>query len=282
MAVTIGAFDVLGTLGYGAHSTILHIRRAADQRPYALKVVPIAGPDDRKFLDQAKHEFRVGQMLQHPNLIRIYACETTRDWLFRVRKAQVLIEYVAGKTLDQWPRLTNARLVDAFEKIASGLVHMHRRGVCHADLKPNNILLSRTGDLKVIDFGLAWIKGEPKGRVQGTPEYIAPEQAKESVVTEQTDVYNFGATAYRLLTGKLPPSVLIPGMTRKVFAEMLQPAIELMPNAPPALCDLIHRCLGYKPDHRPQRMIEVHAELVVLVESLVRSPDEGLAGLASG
>src|SRR5262245_20229157 len=90
----IGKFEVLETLGTGAHSTILHIRRIADSKPYALKVVPISDPEDQKFLEQAKHEFRVAQMLDHPNLIKIYELETQNDWLFRIRKVQLLIEYV--------------------------------------------------------------------------------------------------------------------------------------------------------------------------------------------
>src|SRR5438034_5761606 len=82
----IGRFTVLGTLGQGAHSSILHIRCASDGKQYALKVVPIKTKAEHKFLEQAKHEFRVAQMLDHANLIKIYALETPRDWLFRVRK----------------------------------------------------------------------------------------------------------------------------------------------------------------------------------------------------
>src|SRR5262249_25919845 len=98
--VKIGKFQVIGTLGTGAHSTTLHVRRNADGRFYALKVVPIADKDELKYLEQARHEFQVAQMLDHPHLIKIYALETQSDWLFRVRKVHLLIEYVNGKTLD--------------------------------------------------------------------------------------------------------------------------------------------------------------------------------------
>src|SRR5262249_54176309 len=175
----IGNFQVVATLGSGAHSTILHIRRSADAKNYALKVVPITGAEDGKFLEQARHEFRVGQMLDHPNLIKVYALETPRDWLFRIRKVHLLIEYVNGKTLDTFPRIPLPQLVQVFEKVAAAMVHMHRRGVYHGDLKPNNIMLNRTGDVKIIDYGLAWIRGESKGRIQGTPEYMAPEQVRQ-------------------------------------------------------------------------------------------------------
>src|SRR5262249_42498994 len=151
----IGKYSVVGQLGTGAHSTILHISRAEDGRPYALKIVSIDSADERKFLTQAEHEFRVAQMLDHPNLIKIYALETQSDWLFRVKKALMLIEYVPGQTLDKIKSFSIQKLVPIFVQVASGIVHMHRRGVFHADLKPNNIMLNaRTGQAKVIDYGL--------------------------------------------------------------------------------------------------------------------------------
>src|SRR5579862_2515159 len=164
----IGNFQILGTLGSGAHSTILHIRRSADGKQYALKVVPLESKEDNKFLEQAQHEIKVAAMLSHATLIKVYSLETPRDWMFRVKKAHMLLEYVNGKTLDTVKGLSIPRLVQVFERIAAGLVHMHRRGVFHADLKPNNLMLSKTGEVKIIDFGLAWIRGEDKGRVQGT------------------------------------------------------------------------------------------------------------------
>ncbi|HMF13688.1 MAG TPA: serine/threonine protein kinase, partial [Gemmataceae bacterium] len=114
--MTIGKFAVVSTLGTGAHSTILQVRRNADLKAYALKVVPIGGEEDMKFLDQARHEFRVAQMLDHPNLIKIYALETVRDWLFRIRKVHLLIEYVEGKTLDTFGRIPVPKLVQIFER----------------------------------------------------------------------------------------------------------------------------------------------------------------------
>lgn len=280
---SIGKFQVLGNLGSGAHSSILHIRRSEDSRQYALKVVPIAGSEDQKFLEQARHEFQISQMLDHPNLIKIYALETPKDWLFRIRKVHLLIEYVNGRTLDTIPPLSLPRLVQVFLNVASGLVHMHRRNVYHADLKPNNILLSRAGEVKIIDFGLAWIKGENKGRVQGTPEYMAPEQAKNGMVNERTDIYNFGATMYRLVTHRLPPSVVgnSEGMqlSAKTWDERLKRVEDCNAKAPPALCDLIHRCLSFKADKRPERMSEVQGILDHLVESMVKKPEDRLENL---
>jgi serine/threonine protein kinase len=274
----IGKFQVLGSLGTGAHSTILHVRREEDGKGYALKVVPIADSEEHKFLEQAQHEFRVAQMLSHPCLIKIHALESQRDWLFRVRKVHLLIEYVNGKTLDHCPKMPMPRLVQVFARVGAALSHMHKRGVFHADLKPNNILISRGGDVKVIDYGLAWIKGENKGRVQGTLEYMAPEQARRKHISERSDVYNFGATMYRMVTGKLPISVEMP-FEGKDWDRAIPPVRDLAPQAPAELATLIHNCLTYHPHSRPKLGDEVQTGLEALVRSLVRTPKDRLEAM---
>jgi serine/threonine protein kinase len=278
--MSIGKYNVLGTLGQGAHSTILHIRRSADARQYALKTVVIEGKEDQKYLDQAQHEYRVAQMLDHPNLIKIYTLETESDWLFRVRKLFLLLEHVNGKTLDQAPKLTAAQLVNVFVRVASGLVHMHKKGVFHADLKPNNIMLSKTGEVKIIDYGLAWIKGQAKGRLQGTPEYMAPETAKQKKINEKTDLYNFGATMYRLLTGQLPPQVMseegnLP-IDATTYFRLFKPVKELVPQAPPKLGDIIHHCLAFDPAKRPERVSEIQGALDHLADDVTKSGKDKL------
>jgi serine/threonine-protein kinase len=161
---------------------------------------------------------------------------------------------------------------------------MHRRQVYHGDLKPNNILVSRTGEVKVIDFGLARIRGEESTRITGTPEYMAPEQVKNSMVNERTDVFNFGAAMYRMVTWRLPPSVVPEEagggiLTAKLWDRVLKPVESLNPNVPPALRDLIHRCLAYDAKQRPERMSEVQGALDHLVDELVRAPEDRLEAL---
>jgi serine/threonine protein kinase len=280
----IGKFQVIGNLGTGAHSTILQVRRAEDGKNYALKVVPIDSPEEKKFLDQAEHEFRVAKMLQHKNLLEFYALEKVKDWLFRVKKVHLLSEFVNGKTLDTCPRLTMPRLVQVFKMVADALVHMHRRQVCHGDLKPNNILLSRTGEVKVIDFGLARIKGEGSTRVQGTPEYMAPEQVKHSLINERTDIYNFGGAMYRLVTWRLPPAVVSEEdggvlLDQKIWARTYKPVLEVQGNVPPALADLIDRCMEYDAHKRPERMSEVQGALDRLADDLVKKPEDSLEAM---
>lgn len=273
----IGKFEVLGTLGRGAHSTILHVRRAEDFKQYALKVVPVGSPDERKFLEQAEHEFRVAKMLHHPNLAKVYALETSKDWLFRVKESRSLIEYVPGKPLDEAGALPVPRLVRVFMKIAAGLAHMHRRGIYHADLKPNNILIAEgTYEPKVIDFGLAWLKDEPKDRVQGTPEYMAPETARKKTIDEKSDLFNFGATLYRAATFKLPPSAVptpeLGPVDEKAWQRMLVPPEEINPNLPAGLASLIGECLAFRPSKRPPRAVEVQERLESLAEEV--GPDD--------
>jgi serine/threonine protein kinase len=278
----IGKFTVLATLGSGAHSSILHVRREEDGKEYALKVVSIDGEGEKKFLAQAEHELRVSRMLNHPNLVKVYCLELEKGFLGLggVKKARLLIEYVKGETLDKAKLIKPARLLRIFQQIAAGLAHMHQKGVLHADMKPNNVMVGRGNVVKVLDYGLAWIKGEPKDRVQGTPEYMAPETATHKMVSERTDIYNFGATMYRLTTFKLPPNPLPPmdgvKLKEKDFLAQLKPVRELAPNTPPKLAELIENCLQFDANKRPASMTDVHNVLDTLADEAEAqlSPDE--------
>jgi serine/threonine protein kinase len=259
--IQIGKFQVIERLGTGAHSTILHIRRQADSRNYALKVVTVDDPaEDMKYVRQVQHESRVGKMLDHKHLVKIYALEVLKDWLSLPRLAQV------------------------FQQASEGVVHMHRRGVFHSDLKPNNILLSRAGFVKIIDFGLAQIRGEKTERLQGTPEYMAPETASNGLVNERTDIFNFGVTMYRMVTFRLPPSTVtaeaggLP-LTPGTYKRLLKPVQQYNAAAPAGLCDLIHRCLSYESAKRPERMSDVQHELDFLVERLAPTPADRLESM---
>lgn len=279
----IGKFLVLGNLGMGANSSILHIRRAIDSKQYALKVIPITGSEDFKFLTQGQHEFAISQKLNHRNLIKIHALEAQRDWLFRTRKVLLLIEYVNGQTLDTIKQLPIPKLAQIFVQVSAGMAHMHRQGVFHADLKPNNILLSRSGEVRIIDYGLAWVKGESKGRVQGTPEYMAPEQVSKKIVSERTDIYNLGATMYRLVTSRMPPNYVtgneVLKLSSQIHENLVKPVEECNPNVPPELCRLIYQCLEFKSDRRPESMTEIQETLESLTKTLVQSPEDRLEAM---
>ncbi len=273
----IGKFSVVDTLGSGAHSSILHVRRDEDGKDYALKMVPIDGKGDLKYLEQAKHEYRVGQMLNHPNLVKVYCLELEQGWFSGPKKAKLLIEYVPGTTMDRLPLLRMPKLLRVFERIADALTHMHKQGVIHADMKPNNLILGRGTAVKVLDYGLAWIKGEPKDRVQGTPEYIAPETVGHKLVNERTDIFNFGATMYRLATLQLPPSCAPMGeglkVTEKWYREQYRPVKELNAGLPAPLAELIDGCLSFNANKRPERMSQVQGVLDQLADEAAAKCD---------
>lgn len=275
----VGKYQIISTLGKGAHSTILHIRRQEDSREYALKVVSIADKEEMKFLEQARYEFRVAQLLGHANLIKIYCIESKRDWLFRVRKVQLLIEYVNGKTLDLVPPMPMNKLIPVFCLVAAGMVHMHRRGVYHGDLKPNNIMHGKRGEVKIIDYGLAWIKGESKDRIQGTPEYMAPETVRARLVNERTEIYNFGATLYRMATLKLPPSIMASAesarMNERTWKSLYVPPSQVNATVPESLETLIGACLQFNPEKRPERMMDVYEQLRAIAEELGEPVESG-------
>jgi serine/threonine-protein kinase len=250
-------YRVVNQLGTGAGSTILLISdKTAGGKRYALKVVRKQEPEDEVYVQQALTEFEAAKKLNHPAIARIYDCRLKKSW-FKVKGVELLMEYVDGKTLDEIEAPELGQLVLMFGQVASALSHMHRRGVYHGDLKPGNIMLNKTGQVKLIDFGTAWVRGQDKNRIQGTPQYIAPEQANEKVVNDKTDLYNLGATMYRMFTGRFAQqAILKAGEDRK-----LVPPIKLNPRLPGTLNELILACLEIDPGRRPAGMFEVRDQL---------------------
>ncbi len=261
----IGKYATLGELGSGAGSHVYHVLRESDSEEYALKVIGVACRRDLKYLDQLEHEFRIGQYFDHPNLIKVHALEIDRSWLFRPTQGRLLLEYAAGQPMNRTPPLRYGRLMRVFERVASGLAHMHGHGVCHADLKPDNLILGPGTAVKIIDFGLAWVDGEKKNRVQGTPEFMAPETLAHRVINPHTDVFNLGATLYRLTTFQcLPVSPAGLLLDRKSFARTIVPVGRLNAAVPAELCELIHWCIEYNPDYRPRDANELREALAQL------------------
>lgn len=264
----IGAIEVLAALGQGAKSNVMRVRREADGLEYALKIVPVAKGREKKYLAQARQEYRVGQLLDHPNLVRVHAIETETDWLLRPQRVKLLLEYIPGQTLDRIVSPGLGTLLRAFEQVADGVADMHERGIVHADLKPNNIMLG-PGVVKVIDFGLARIDGESTGRLQGTPEYMAPETAACKLVNERTDIFNFGATMYRLLTGCYPPeSVGVLPIGEREYRGRFRPAGDVNQSLPAELGWLVDQCLSFQPEARPASMDEVCRALNRIVDRM--------------
>jgi eukaryotic-like serine/threonine-protein kinase len=261
-------YRVVGPLGTGAGSTILQIAdRSRGGKRFALKVVKRQDSDDDVYIAQAQTEFEAAQKLNHPVITKIYDCRVKRSMLFKVTGVELLMEFVDGKTLDEIEAPTMPQLVQVFTQVASALVHMHRRGVFHGDLKPSNIMLSKDGKVKLIDFGTAWLKGQEKNRIQGTPQYMAPEQMTEKLVDERTDLYNFGATMYRMFTGRYanPSSGLRVADSTKA---KLPTPIQINANIPTVLSETIMACLQFSPERRPEGVFEVQQKLSAVARYL--------------
>jgi serine/threonine protein kinase len=257
-------YRVVGQLGTGAGSTILQISdKTHGGKRYALKVVRKQEPEDEIYVQQALTEFEAAKKLNHPAIAKVFDCRLKKAW-FKVRGVELLMEYVEGKTLDEIEAPQLGQLVLIFCQVASAMAHMHRREVYHGDLKPGNIMLANNGQVKLIDFGTAWVRGQDKNRVQGTPNYIAPETATEKVVDKKTDIYNLGATMYRMLTGRFAQQgIPKPGDDRK-----LVPPSKVNPRIPGPLNELILSCLSLDPAKRPPGMFELHQQLSAVAKQM--------------
>jgi serine/threonine-protein kinase len=254
-------YRVLNVLGTGAGSTILLISdKTAGGKRYALKVVKRQDADDDIYIAQAMHEFEVSQRLNHESIVKIHDLRVKKAW-FRVTGVELLMEYVEGHTLDEIEAPGIKQLIPIFIQVASALGHMHRRGVYHGDLKPSNIMLREDGRVKLIDFGTAWIKGDDKNRVQGTPQYMAPEQASERQVDERTDIYNLGATMYRMFTGRYAQQgIPILGVGEPTTRKLTSPIL-IQPAIPGTVNETILACLEINPDRRPAGVFEIKHQL---------------------
>jgi serine/threonine-protein kinase len=265
-------YRVVSVLGQGAGSTILLITdKTAGGKQYALKVVKRQDADDDIYIAQAMHEFEVSQKLNHESIAKVHDMRVKKAW-FRVTGVELLMEYVEGQTLDEIEAPGIKQLILIFNQVAAALGHMHRRGVYHGDLKPSNIMVTHDGRVKLIDFGTAWIKGDDKSRVQGTPQYMAPEQATARQVDERTDIYNLGATMYRMFTGRHAQSgipVVGDGTTRKLTSPIL-----IQPSIPGTVNATILACLEINPGRRPAGVFEIKYQLAAAARYLGLDPDD--------
>ena len=251
--IDIFGYKVLARLGEGAASIIYAVQEPKTGQVWALKHVLKRSEKDQRFLDQVEQEYEIGSQFTHPNLRRIGKIHRKRK-MFRTVEIGLLMELVDAPSLDTNSPDSLLSCIRVFEKIAEGMSYMHDMGFVHADMKPTNVLLN-DNMVKVIDLGQTCPIGTVKPRIQGTPGYIAPEQAHRRKITPETDIYNFGATMYWVMIGEVIPTALPP---RGAQGSLNTGAIETDRIPPP------------KPPH--EHNVHIPEELSKLVLDCVRVP----------
>ena len=272
---TLAGYSVIAEIGRGAASIIYLVQDKKTKQIWALKHVEKHDSKDQRFLDQATKEFEVAQKVANSRVRHIEKVVKGRKNLLSVKDLFLVMEYVDGIAVERHPPTNLAEAMNIFIQTADGLACMHEAGFVHADMKPNNIVVNEDGGVKIIDLGQACAIGTIKERIQGTPQYIAPEQVHRREITPQTDVYNLGATMYWVLTGQHIPTAMpqdgdsLMGQLDDRFIEKATPVIELNTGVPQELSDLVDHCIQVSPDERPETMREI--------ESLLRSIDDAIA-----
>lgn len=281
MAQLLLHYEVLEKLGEGARSDIYAVRDPQTGKSFALKYVKRVDPKDLRFIEQMETEYEISRQFVHPNLRRCYDLKIRKSLLLRANEAFLLMELVHGLPLDVRLPKTMMEVVDTFIQTAQGLRAMHQMGYVHCDIKPNNILRSDGGEVKIIDFGQSCKIGTIKERIQGTPDYIAPEQVSRRPVVVQTDVFNLGATLYWALAGRHIPTLYTvnkKGDNSFLLDARIPPLTELNPKTPLALSNLVMECVSTSIKKRPGDMDEVTTRLELAKHILLKQTNPPPSG----
>jgi len=240
----LGNFLLFKQLGSGAMGAVYQAFDTSLKRHVAIKVLLQSLGRDPKFVQQFMAEARALAALNHPNICQIYSCGTEKQ------QPYIVMELVSGgrldKTMAKSGSLEEMAVLRLGLEVAEGLRAAHKAGLTHGDIKPENILFSKSGAAKVVDFGLASFAGAGKAasEIWGTPYYIAPEKLKGQAGDHRSDIYSLGATLFHLLTGKPPFDAATAQQTALARLERPAPDVrELKPSVHPATAALLARTL---------------------------------------
>jgi formylglycine-generating enzyme required for sulfatase activity/predicted Ser/Thr protein kinase len=263
----IGRYEILEKLGEGGMGVLYRARDTRLGRTVALKLLRPESHQDPERRERFFREARAASALNHPNIVTVYDVDTAPDG-----SDYIAMEHVEGRSLDrrlaEGPLPVDEALRHAIE-IAQALAAAHAAGIVHRDLKPANVMLTRSGQVKVLDFGLAKLVAPAEGMsaesaetltrdqatrtgvVLGTPAYMSPEQARGERVDARSDVFSFGTLLYEMLGGRRP-------FTGQSVADLLSSILRddpprldaLRPDLPRDLVDVVARCLARDRDRR--------------------------------
>ncbi|KFE69675.1 serine/threonine protein kinase [Hyalangium minutum] len=272
-------FEIREELGGGAMG---HVFRAWDkelQRVVALKFLrPRTVMAEPRLRAALREEARAIAQLDHENIVRIFDVSEWQGQPWEPWVPFLVMECLDGESLSSLLRRERPELRQALElmsTLVAGLAHAHEHHVAHRDLKPSNVFITRRGQLKLIDFGLAHFttskaSGTPQLPTAGTPPYMAPEQWRGEAQDERTDVWAAGVVLYELLTGQLPyPGTNLAELRALVTSQEPVPsARELRPELPPAVEPLLTKALAKNPAERFPSAVELREALSRLQETL--------------
>jgi eukaryotic-like serine/threonine-protein kinase len=278
----LGEFRILRPLGRGGMAEVYLAEQTSLHRQVAVKVLRQELLSDATILKRFELEAKAAAGLMHANIVQVYAFGQ-QDGLYYIAQ-----EYVQGMNLRQ---LLNRRgppeLLVAYHimrQVAAALTVAGEAGIVHRDIKPENILITRKGEAKVVDFGLAQL-AETEQRVQltqvgmtmGTPLYMSPEQINGDSVDHRSDIYSFGVTCYRMLSGRPPfrgDTTLTLAMQH--LTHKPEDLSTLRKDLPPVISEIVHKMMARNPADRYQHAREITADLKK-VGRLIKD-DPGAAG----
>lgn len=257
---TLGQYRIEGRIGSGGMATVYLAEQPSIGRKVAVKVLPAIFMNDPTFLERFKREVQVIARLQHPRIVPVY------DYGEHDSLPYIVMAYLDGGTLrdhirDDGP-LELTAIIRLTRQIAEGLDHAHKQGIIHRDFKPGNVLLDKSGNAYLADFGIAKISESASqltgSGLVGTPAYMAPEMIDRAEASPSVDIYALGATVYEMLTGNQPFYGETPLRVMMAHAQDQIPDVRAaMPDLPPAMTHVINRALAKRPEMRYQTSFEL-------------------------
>ena len=250
----VGRFRIGGTLGRGAMAVVYLADDTELGRPVALKLLADHAAEDDAFRARFAREARMAARLSHPNIVQVFDAGEHEGRPF------IVMEYVEGETLADTlageGRLPPDRVVDIGRQCCAGLACAHGAGLVHRDVKPQNLLLTRDGTVKIADFGVAWALDQTRltltGSIVGTARYLAPEQTGGDQITPAADVYALGVVLYELLAGRAPHEAgSLPELVTAKRTQAVAPLRTHRPDVPAPLDATVLGCLAVSPLDRP-------------------------------
>ncbi|MCS7172283.1 MAG: PASTA domain-containing protein [Armatimonadetes bacterium] len=269
MAVTVGTvlagrYELLEPVGQGGMATVFRARRLTDGAVVAVKVLHEHHAHDREFVERFQREARAASQLRHPNIVPVLESGSDRGVHF------IVMEFVEGTDLKtllrRRGRLREEEVVRIAVEVCKALAYAHARGIVHRDIKPQNILITPEGAVKVTDFGIARAATSATiteaGTVLGSVHYLAPEQALGNPVGPGADLYALGVVLYELLTGRLPFEGESPiAIALRHVHDLPPPPRSVNPEISPRLEGIVLRSLAKSPLHRYRSAEELSADL---------------------